>query len=129
MKRREFIHLGAMTSVGVLLTSTLVRSLAWAGPAKAKGGASIKKDQILKEGQPASIANYCENADKKPNKFCPDAKGKCAQCMFYNKDNSETTFQGTKYAHCQLLTDPKKPQFVAAVGSCATFVKDPSKPA
>lgn len=31
--------------------------------------------------------------------------------------------KGKKYARCQLLTDPKKPQFVVSEGYCATFVK------
>lgn len=121
MNRRSFLGFSA----GMALSSSL---FAWAqGNKPAAGGAAkgITEKDILKEGQPATIANYCEHPDKQPNKICPGAKekpGACAKCQFYNKDNSETTFKGGKYARCQLLADPSKPQFVSANGWCATFV-------
>ena len=108
MQRREFIGLGILALFG------------------AKVWAALTDKEILREGQPATIANYCENPDKQPNKFCPtfkDKPGYCNTCMFYNKDKSETTFKGKKYARCQLLTDPKKPQFVEAKAYCSTYVK------
>lgn len=112
MQRRHFLGLTAL----VLGSGSLVAKAADA----AKGPAD--KD-VLKEGQPATVANYCENADKKPNKFCPDAKGKCGECMFYNKDNSKASFKGKEVAKCQLLADPTKAQYVYSVGSCASWVK------
>ena len=118
MKRREFIGIG--------IAATAVALPAWAqGKAKADAKAKPLTDkEILKEGQPATIANYCENPTKQPNKVCPSWKeGNCGTCMFYNKDNSKTTFKGKEYARCQLLADPKKPQFVLKEAWCATYVK------
>lgn len=114
MQRRHFLGLTAL----VFGSGSLLSRVAFAaGPAD---------KEILKEGQPATIANYCENADKKPNKFCPEVKGKCAECMFYNKPTpTETTYKGKKVAKCQLLADATKPQYVYSGGSCASFVKNP----
>ncbi len=111
MKRREFIAVGVaalgLKSLGAHATS-------------AKAPAVTDAD-ILKEGQPATIANYCDA--KKKTKACPpEIKGICADCQFYNKpDPSETTFKGKKVAKCQLLA--AKPQYVYADFTCATFVK------
>jgi len=118
MKRREFLSYSALSAM-------LVGRVSWAQDKKAAGKALTEKE-ILRDGQPATIANYCEKPEKQPNKACPNFasnKGTCDTCVFYNKDNSETEFKGTKYARCQLLSDPKKPQFVAAKAWCATFVK------
>lgn len=118
MNRRKFIALAAIGLAGSKL-------LAQAPAAKAASKAITDKD-ILKEGMPATIANYCENPEKQPNKVCPTYKekpGNCKSCMFYNKDNSAGEFKGKKYARCQLLTDPKKPQFVSENAWCATYVK------
>ena len=118
MKRREFIGYGAL--------APLALKMPWAAAADAKK--KLTEKDILKEGQPATIANYCENPEKQPNKFCPGwptNKGHCETCMFYNKDNSESEFKGKKYARCQLLADPTKPQFVAQKAWCATYVKKP----
>ncbi len=121
MNRRTFLGVG--TAVFALKSL----DLAWAEgkDTKASGGKALNEKDILRNGQPATIANYCEDPEKQPNKFCPGAKdrpGACENCQFYNKDNSETTFKGAKYARCQLLADPSKPQFVAAKGWCATYV-------
>jgi hypothetical protein len=116
VKRRHFM---ALTALGVSSAGSIV---AFAADAKKAGKAVTEKD-ILKEGMPASIANFCDYPDKKPNKICPDVKGICKDCLFYNKDGSETDFKGEKVARCQLLADPTKPQFVHARASCATFVK------
>ncbi len=114
MQRRHFLGLTAL----VFGSGSLLSRLAHA--------AGITDKDMLKEGQPATIANYCENADKKPNKFCPEVKGKCSACMFYNKPTpSEGTYKGKKAAKCQLLTDATKPQYVYADGTCASFVKNP----
>ena len=130
MKRREFLNSGLSLAAGLLAARTLEVGAAFgADAAQGPGGAKIAKisdKDILKEGQPAVIANYCEHPDKQPNKYCPDWKAKpghCNVCMFFNTDNSETTFKGGKYAHCKLLTDPKKAQFVSENGYCATFVQ------
>ena len=124
MKRREFLNLGVMFSAAyVSARALLTGSVAFAADAKK---AALTDKEILHEGTPSNLANFCENPDKQPNKFCPDWKSKpghCKDCTFFNKDNSETTFKGKKYARCQLLTDPKKPQFVAETNYCATFVK------
>jgi hypothetical protein len=86
--------------------------------------AAITEKDILKDGQPTTISNYCSNADKKPNKFCPNHKeGHCKECNFFNKDNSLGDYKGGKYARCMLLTEPGKPQFVSEKGWCATFTK------
>ena len=117
-KRREFLGLG----VGLLA----VKGALNLPLAVAAQGAKVTEKSVLKEGQAAAIAGYCEHPDKQPNKFCPDWKAKpghCKECMFYNKDNSETTFKGGKIAHCQLLADPTKAQFVSEGGYCSTFVK------
>lgn len=86
----------------------------------------ITDKDILKDGQPATIANYCSTPDKQPNKACPAWKekpGHCSDCNFFNKDASLTSFKGGKYARCMLLTEPGKPQFVSEKGWCATYVK------
>jgi hypothetical protein len=122
MKRREFLQFGVMGSVAVLALKSL--GLESASAAEAKIGAK----NIMKDGMPATIANYCEHPEKQPNKACPGAKekpGNCTSCMFFNKDNSLTTFKGKKYAHCQLLSDATKPQFVSENGWCATYTKKP----
>lgn len=114
MKRRDFIGLGVVAAAGVKVWA--------AGPA---GKAKITDKDILKEGKPAAISNYCEEPDKNA-KACPmykDKPGHCKTCMFYNKDASETDFKGKKYARCQLLADPKQPQFVSEIAYCATYVK------
>lgn len=119
MKRREFLSLTAAALAGSSLTNN------W--PAFAAETKIADKD-ILKDGMPAPIANFCETPDKQPNKFCPDWKAKpghCKDCMFYNQDKSETTHKGKKFAKCSLLSDPKKPQFVSENAYCATFVKRP----
>lgn len=120
MKRREFLGYSALISM-------FWGKLSFAQDKGAAGGAKKLTDKdILKEGQPATIANYCENPDKQPNKFCPSwptNKGHCETCMFFNKDNSLADFKGGKYARCQLLADPSKPQFVSAKAWCATYVK------
>ncbi len=121
MKRREFLQLGAMASVLPLALS------AFADDTKPAGKKVTDKD-VMKDGQPAPIANYCSNPDKQPNKACPGAKekpGHCETCMFFNKDNSLADFKGGKVAHCQLLTDPTKPQFVSAKGWCASYTAAP----
>lgn len=118
MKRREFLWTSAFASM-VLGQVTFSQS------AQAQAKKLTEKD-ILRDGQPATIANYCENPDKQPNKACPSFpknKSYCENCTFYNKDNSEADFKGAKYARCQLLADPSKPQFVAKMGWCATWVK------
>lgn len=126
MNRREFLHLG-MTGVAGLIAFENLRSATAAAAAADKGAAKkITAKDILKEGQPATIANYCEKPDKQPNKFCPawkDKPGHCDTCMFFNKDNSLTEFKGGKFARCQLLTDATKPQFVSDKAWCATFVQ------
>jgi hypothetical protein len=121
MNRRKFIGLGA----AVLATQSAGFVFAQPKAKSVTSGKNLTEKQILREGQPATIANYCEHPDKQPNKFCPGAKdkpGSCSKCQFFNKDNSETTFKGGKYARCQLLADASKPQFVSANGWCATFV-------
>ena len=122
MNRRNFLRSTLATS----LSAGTLANLAWAQDKKADAKKAITEKDILKEGQPATIANYCENPEKQPNKFCPNwpaNKGHCDTCTFYNKDNSEGDFKGKKYARCQLLADPSKPQFVAQKAYCATYVK------
>lgn len=145
MKRREFLSLGVTISAGAVAVRSALSSVAAfaadakptasgkAGDKKAsdkgaadKKSAGIADKDILHEGQPATIANYCEDPKGEANKYCPDRKnkpGKCKECTFYNKDNTETTFKGKKYAHCQLLSDPAKAQYVWENAYCATFVK------
>jgi hypothetical protein len=110
MKRRKFLVLSAgLLSAGRVLA------------ADPKAPAVSEKD-ILKEGKPAAVANYCENPNKQPNKFCPTKPaGLCSDCMFYNKDNSKTTVKGKEVAKCQLLASA--PSYVYSTASCATFVK------
>lgn len=125
MKRREFLHLGMAGTVGLVAIRSLNPQKATAAEAGAK---KITEKDILKEGQPATIANYCQHPEKQPNKFCPTWKekpGNCETCMFFNKDNTLTTFKGGKYAHCQLLADPTKPQYVSIKGYCSTYAKKP----
>lgn len=120
MKRREFLGLGVTLTAIAATGRSLLPSIASAADEK------ITDKDILKEGEPAPVANYCVHPEKQPNKFCPDWKskpGRCKECTFYNMDNSQTTYKGGKYAHCQLLTDPKKPRFVSEGAYCATFVK------
>lgn len=119
MKRRQFLGLGMMLSLG----SAALPKLAF-GADKPAGKGITEKD-IAKEGGANPVADYCVHPEKQPNKFCKDAPkdAKCNVCTFYNKDNSETEFKGTKYARCQLFADPTKPQFVAAGAYCRTFVK------
>ena len=112
MKRRDFLTVSAL-------------SLGWVSTVKsfATGSKAITEKEILKDGMPATVANYCEDPKKQPNKLCPAAKGLCSDCMFYNKDGSKGQFKGKEVARCQLLADPSKPQFVWAAATCATFVK------
>jgi hypothetical protein len=128
MKRRDFLNLGVMFSAAYVSARALLTGpTAFAADAKkADAAGGITEAQVLHEGTPSNLANFCENPDKQPNKFCPDWKtkpGHCKDCTFFNKDNSLATFKGKKYARCQLLTDPKKPQFVGEMNYCATFVK------
>lgn len=127
MQRRNFLKLGVASWVGVLTAQSLT---AFAADKKgAKGGSKISDKDILKDGQPATIANYCATPDKQPNKACPGWKekpGHCETCQFFNKDNSLTEFKGGKYARCQLLSDPSKPQYVSQHGWCSTYVQKPS---
>ncbi len=110
MKRRQFL---TMSAVALGLGALKVPA------ADKKPG--ITDADVLKEGQPTTIANYCD-PKKKPNKLCPpEVKGLCSECMFYNQDKSETTHKGKKVAKCTLLQT--KPQYVWAEFSCATFVK------
>ena len=118
LKRREFISGSLLGLLGLVATKSLKVSAADA----AKAGAITDKD-ILKEGKPAPVANYCENPTKQPNKICPGAKdrpGKCSDCQFYMKD-TETTFKGKKYAKCQII--PAAPNYVMESGWCATYTK------
>jgi hypothetical protein len=120
MKRREFIGLSLAAAFGF---KTLAQGAA--KPATGAAKAITEKD-IFREGMAGTIANYCENPKKQPNKFCPqwkDKPGECGSCMFFNKDNSKTTFKGQTYARCQLLADPAKPQFVNINAYCSTYVK------
>lgn len=124
VKRREFLHIGMMASAGLMAVRALHVPKAFAADKKAAAKGTITEKDILKEGAPTTIANYCEQPDKQPNKFCPGWKeGHCDTCMFFNKDNSLTEFKGKKYARCQLLADPSKAQFVHDKGYCATYVK------
>lgn len=117
MKRREFLRLGVSYSTLSFLLPAWWHSTAFSDskPLTAKS--------ILNPGQPTTIANYCV---KPPSKECPDWKAKpghCDTCMFYNVDKSEATYKGGKFARCQLLADPSKPQFVSAKGWCSSYVK------
>jgi hypothetical protein len=120
MKRREFLQLGLAIGAGLVAAKELLSSQAFAaGKAKA-----ITAKDIHHEGMAATISNYCEHPEKKPNKYCANWKeGHCKTCMFFNSDGSETTFKGHKYAKCQLLTDPKKPQYVLEGAYCASYTK------
>ena len=121
MKRRDFLQIGLLTSVGVITAKSIQATPAWAADAK-----KLTEKDILKDGMPATISNYCQTPDKQPNKTCPGWKekpGHCETCQFFNKDNSLADYKGGKYAHCQLLTDPSKPQFVSVKGWCSTYVK------
>jgi hypothetical protein len=128
MNRRNFLQLGAMATTGALFAKSLLSVSASAADA----GKKITDKNIMSDGMPATIANYCSTPDKQPNKACPDWKdkpGHCETCMFFNTDNSITDFSGSKahkagkYAHCSLLTDPSKPQFVSIKGWCSTYTK------
>ena len=126
MERRQFLALGLTASGAALATKVLGSAPAFAKEAAktAAKGPTITDKDILKEGQPATIANYCEKPEKQPNKACPDWKSKpghCVKCTFYNTDASETTFKGGKYAHCQLLN--QAPQYVSEKAYCSTYVE------
>lgn len=118
MKRREFLTIGGLTVVALAAGRKLVL------PETAYAADTITAKDILKEGQPTTIANYCEHPEKQPNKACPTRKeGNCETCLFYLKATSAATFKGQNYAKCQLLTDPSKPQYVSAKAWCATYNK------
>jgi hypothetical protein len=121
MKRRQFLGLGMLLSLG----STALSKMAFAADKPA--GKGITEKDLVKEGAANPVTDYCLHPEKQPNKFCKDAPKDsfCHNCMFYNKDNSETTFKGGKYARCQLFADATKPQFVSAGGYCRTYVKKP----
>jgi hypothetical protein len=131
MKRRDFLRFGFASSAATLAFRALQSIPAFAADkpaADAKGakGPKIADKDILKDGQPATISNYCNNPDKQPNKAClgwKEKPGHCNTCQFFNKDNTLTEFKGGKYAHCQLLADPSKPQFVSEKGWCSTYVQ------
>lgn len=112
MDRRSFIATTALVLGG--LSAFRVR---------AEAGKAVADKDLLKDGMPAAVPNYCQHPEKQPNKYCPTPKGHCAECQFYNADKSETTFKGVKVAHCQLLADPSKPQYVYSTSTCSTFVK------
>ena len=121
MKRRDFLQIGVSASAMVMVAKSLELSPAFAADAK-----KLTDKDILKEGQPTTIANYCQNPEKQPNKFCPTWKekpGHCETCMFFNKDNSLADYKGGKYARCQLLSDATKAQFVSSKAWCATYVQ------
>lgn len=126
MKRRDFLHLGVTASAVLLALRGLGSGRAWAADKPGqKGAQKLKDSDILKDGEATTIANYCSEPEKQPNKYCPgwkDKPGKCEKCMFFNKDNSLTDYKGGKYARCQLLTTPGKAQFVSVKGWCATYV-------
>jgi len=112
MKRRHFLAIGAAV-MATLKT-----------PKSGAADAAVTEKDILKEGQSAAIANYCENPDKQPNKFCATKPaGKCVDCTFYNKPESKAKYKGKDVAKCQLLATA--PSYVYATASCATFVKKP----
>lgn len=122
MKRRDFMTFtaGVLSLAGVSWANETGVKIGGAG-----AGGGITEKQILKDGEPATIANYCSDPQKSA-KACPswkDRPGHCETCNFFNKDNSLTTFKGTKYARCQLLADPSKPQFVSVKGYCSTYVQ------
>lgn len=121
MKRRKFLVLSA----GLLGVSQLTLAEEKAKPAagkEAKGKDGITEKDLFQEGKPGAVANYCEHPEKQPNKFCPTKPGGvCADCMFYNKDNSKTTFKGKEVAKCQLLA--AAPSYVYSTAACATWVK------
>lgn len=128
MKRRDFLHLGLTFSALLITLRSLGSGLANAAGEGAKTALKLKDSDILKEGAVTTIANYCENPGKQPNKFCPtykDKPGRCDNCMFYNKDKSQADHKDGQYARCQLLTTPGKPQFVSAKAWCATYAKQP----
>lgn len=117
LPRREFLSGSLLGILGLVATKSLTVRSAFAS------GATITEKDILKEGVPAPIANYCENPTKQPNKICPGAKdrpGNCAGCQFYLAD-TKTTFKGKEYGKCQIL--PAAPNYVAATGWCATYTK------
>jgi len=119
MKRREFLQIGLGTTVFAAAAKSLSISPVWAADAKKK----LTAKDVMKDGQPATISNYCSNPAKS-TKTCPDHKtkpGNCETCMFFNKDNSLTDYKGGKVAHCQLLTDPTKAQYVSIKGWCSTY--------
>src|SRR5436853_350924 len=95
MKRREFLRAGVVASFGVGAFSALAEDKKEAKKAD-KNASKIADKDILKEGQPATIANYCEHPDKQPNKACPawkDKPGHCETCQFFNRDNSMADYK------------------------------------
>jgi hypothetical protein len=118
MKRREFF------STGFLFALSVMAHRGFAEAAK-----KLTKKDILREGQQSNLPNFCEKPEKQPNKNCPDWKAKpghCEKCQFYNFDKSETAFEGKKFARCQLLADPSKPQFVASTDYCGSYFEKKS---
>ena len=117
MKRRDFLYQSIFASACLVLAQAF-RSI----PVFAADKKVTDKD-VLKDGQPATIANYCSNPDKS-TKTCKERKEKtayCKNCNFFNKDNSLTDYKGGKVAHCMLLTDASKPQYVSEQGWCSTY--------
>lgn len=114
LKRREFLAGSAVSLLGLLALRQ------W--PAQAQAAKLTDKD-VLKEGAPAPVANYCEHPEKQPNKICSGAKdrpGTCSGCQFY-MTTTETTYKGAKVAKCQLI--PTGASYVKSTSWCATFVK------
>ncbi len=117
MKRRDFLNLSLFASAGFVIAQA-VRSI----PVFAADKKLADKD-VLKDGQAATIANYCAAPDKSA-KTCKERKEKtanCKNCGFFNKDNSLTDYKGGKVARCMLLTDPSKAQYVSEKGWCSTY--------
>lgn len=110
MKRREFIAFCALA-----LASLKVKA--------ANAAKKIAKKDILQDGQPSNVPNYCSVTKK--TKSCPaEIKGKCSECMFYDQDKSlAKSDDGKEVARCTILSDPSKPQFVYADYTCAVFQK------
>lgn len=113
LRRREFLTVSALSLFGILLSKQ-----AKAGPPPIK----ITEKDIMVEGKTTAVADYCENAAKQPNKFCPKAVAgtSCAICQFYT-NTAEVTFKGKKYAKCQIV--PNAPNYACSTGVCATYVK------
>lgn len=91
--------------------------------AKSRAVPKISDKDVMKDGQPATITNYCTKPKQQPNKFCPNyaAKpGECDTCQFYQRDTI-TKFKNSEHAKCLLLSDPSRPQFVQAKAWCAQY--------